>query len=59
MRSQAKGQVDRLASTNHSAMGLYGRTPVYYDQNLALFSTGWVEQRYSFDRDGRLKVKWR
>jgi endo-1,4-beta-D-glucanase Y len=58
MRAQAKAQLDRLAATRNPAMGLYGRTPVYYDQNLALFSTGWVEQRYSFDRDGRLKVKW-
>lgn len=58
MRAQAKAQMDRLAATRNPAMGLYGRTPVYYDQNLALFSTGWVEQRYSFDRDGRLKVKW-
>jgi endoglucanase len=58
MRAQARAQMDRLAATRNPAMGLYGRTPVYYDQNLALFSTGWVEQRYSFDRDGRLKVKW-
>jgi endo-1,4-beta-D-glucanase Y len=59
MRAQARAQMDRLATTRNPAMGLYGRTPVYYDQNLALFSTGWVEQRYRFDPDGRLKVKWR
>ena len=59
LKAQARAQMDRLAATRNPAMGLYGRTPVYYDQNLALFGTGWVEQRYRFDRDGRLKVKWR
>lgn len=59
MSKQARMQMDRLASAKNPAMGLYGRTPVYYDQNLALFSTGWAEKRYGFDRDGRLKVKWR
>jgi endoglucanase len=59
MRTQAKVQIDRLSATKNPAMGLYGRTPVYYDQNLALFASGWVEQRYRFGRDGQLKVKWR
>jgi endoglucanase len=59
MKAQARAQMDRLAATRNPALGLYGKSPVYYDQNLALFSTGWVEQRYRFDRDGRLKVKWR
>ena len=59
LRSQAKAQVDRLAATKNPALGLYGRTPVYYDQNLALFATGWLEQRYRFDREGKLMVKWR
>jgi endoglucanase len=59
MRTQARAQMERLASSKNPAMGLYGRTPVYYDQNLALFSTGWLEKRYGFDRDGRLRVKWR
>jgi hypothetical protein len=30
----------------------------YYDQNLALFATGWAEERYRFDREGCLKVRW-
>jgi endoglucanase len=55
---QEQLQIDRLAATK-SAAGLYGASAAYYDQNLALFSTGWSEQRYSFDRDGNLKVKWR
>ena len=59
LRASAKAQLDRLTATRNPTMGLYGRTPVYYDQNLTLFSTGWIEQRYRFDRDGRLRVKWR
>jgi endoglucanase len=59
LKAQARAQMDRLAATKNPAMGLYGRNPVYYDQNLALFGTGWVEERYRFDQDGRLKVKWR
>jgi endo-1,4-beta-D-glucanase Y len=39
--------------------GLYGHEAAYYDQNLALFANGWAEQRFRFDREGRLKVKWR
>ena len=59
MKTQARTEMDRLSAMKNSTLGLYGKSPVYYDQNLALFSTGWVEQRYRFDRDGRLKVKWR
>jgi endoglucanase len=39
--------------------GLYGKPPRYYDQNLALFSTGWTEHRFWFDSDGSLKLAWR
>jgi len=38
---------------------LYGASQAYYDQNLALFSTGWSEQRYRFESDGKLDVKWK
>jgi endo-1,4-beta-D-glucanase Y len=59
MKSKAAEQLDRLTATRDPATGLYGREAAYYDQNLALFATGWAEQRYRFDRDGRLKVKWK
>jgi endoglucanase len=59
MKTQARIEMDRLSAMKNPTLGLYGKSPVYYDQNLALFSMGWVEQRYRFDRDGRLKVKWR
>ncbi len=55
--TQAREQADRLASTKNPATGLYGKDAAYYDQNLALFATGWLEQRYRFDRDGKLQVR--
>jgi endoglucanase len=58
-RVEAKAQMDRLAASLDASSGLYGQTPFYYDQNLALFATGWVEQRFRFDRDGRLRLKWK
>jgi endoglucanase len=58
LKPQEKLQADRLAATKTSSLGLYGQNAGYYDQNIALFSTGWSEQRYRFHRDGTLKVKW-
>ncbi len=61
MRSEQKVQADRLAGMKDPASGLYGNGPNdlrYYDQNLALFSTGWTDERYRFGSDGRLRVKW-
>lgn len=57
--TQAKQQLDRLTSTKNLTTGLYGKDSAYYDQNLALFATGWLEQRYRFDRDGRLLLRWK
>ena len=57
--SLATGQMERLTSTRDAATGLYGKSAAYYDQNLALFATGWSEGRYRFDREGKLRVKWR
>ncbi len=59
LRSQAKTQQDRMLAARDPGTGLYGRSPTYYDQNLALFSTAWSEQRYRFDRDGRLHLRWK
>ena len=58
MKSEAKSQMDRLVALKEAATGLYGRDALYYDQNLALFATGWSEQGFGFDRQGRLKLKW-
>jgi endoglucanase len=54
-----EGQAQRLRSQLNPRTGLYGARPRYYDQNLALFSTGWTEKRFSFDPDGKLRVPWR
>ena len=51
-------QKARLAAGLSSTTGLYGATPTYYDQNLALFATGWSEGRFRFNRDGQLQVSW-
>ena len=59
LRSQAKLQQDRLIASQDLSTGLYGHPGEYYDQNLALFSTGSTEQRYRFDRDGKLHVRWK
>ena len=56
--AQEKVQVDRLTALRNP-LGLYGRSSDYYDQNLALFATGWLEQRFHFDREGKLVVRWR
>lgn len=50
-------QQERLISQTTST-GLIGQDRRYYDQVLALFGTGWMEQRFSFSRQGQLVVKW-
>ncbi len=57
--SLEKAQNDRLQATRDTGSGLYGRGGEYYDQNLALFATGWAEQRFRFQSDGQLRVKWK
>jgi endoglucanase len=37
---------------------LYGHPPTYYDQNLILFSQGFVEGRYRFDIRGHVVPAW-
>ena len=58
MKVQAKQQMDRVAAQKDAVTGLVGHGE-YYDQNLALFGTGWSEQRFRFDRNGMLKLKWK
>ncbi|WP_263365899.1 cellulose synthase complex periplasmic endoglucanase BcsZ [Edaphobacter bradus] len=59
MGTQVKEQMERLSESKDTSTGLYGKDAAYYDQNLSLFGTGWVEQRYRFDPNGRLQVKWK
>jgi endoglucanase len=58
LKDSATQQANHLAASASPALGLYGPKGDYYDQNLALFSTGWSEHRYRFDQNGSLKVKW-
>ena len=51
-------QLIRMAA-QRSASGLYGKDPVYYDQNLALFSTGFLNGRFRFGPRGELNVEWK
>lgn len=32
--------------------------PMYYDYVLMMFGSGWIEQRYRFLPDGKIKLKW-
>ncbi len=58
-KRESTAQFNRLDASLEKETGLYGHTPEYYDQNLALFAKGWSEQRFRFDRSGRLQVKWK
>jgi endoglucanase len=51
-------QTVRLARMRDASTGLYGKDLAYYDQNLALFSTGFIEGRFRFGADGELNVEW-
>jgi endoglucanase len=52
-------QLNRLEIARKPQSGLYGDPPRYYDQNLALFGTGWLEERFWFTSEGALEVRWR
>lgn len=49
----------RLDKARNSSTGLYGKDPTYYDQNLALFATGYLGGRFRFGPDGELQVEWK
>jgi len=51
-------QTIRLSAQRDSASGLYGRDLAYYDQNLAMFATGFLDGRFRFGPGGELKVDW-
>ncbi len=47
---------EKLKEASHD--GLFGDPPRYYDQNLALFSLGALENRFLFDVEGGLVPRW-
>lgn len=55
----AAEQRARLSSQLDPATGLYGKDPAYYDQNLTLFATGFLAQKFRFSARGELMVEWK
>jgi endo-1,4-beta-D-glucanase Y len=51
-------QMVRMSKNRDPLSGLYGKNPAYYDQNLALFSTGFLDGRFRFGSAGELTVQW-
>jgi endoglucanase len=52
-------QMIRMNLMKDEATGLYGKDLSYYDQNLVLFATGFLEGRFRFGPGGELKVDWK
>jgi endoglucanase len=52
-------QMIRLSAQKDAASGLYGKDKGYYDQNLALFATGFLDRRFRFGPGGELNVEWK
>jgi endoglucanase len=52
-------QTIRMSRQRDPSTGLYGKNPAYYDQNLALFATGFLDGRFRFGPGGELKVEWK
>lgn len=52
-------QMIRLSTQKDATSGLYGKDIAYYDQNLALFATGFLDARFRFGPGGELNVGWK
>jgi endoglucanase len=48
----------KLSGAHKGQSQLFGYPAAYYDQNLALYGTGWLDGYYSFAGNGDLQVKW-
>lgn len=58
--SQASArQLVRVAAQRNPTSGLYGKDLAYYDQVLALFSTGFLDGRFRFGKGGEVNVEWK
>ncbi len=58
-KTRAELNLARLRNSFDPSSGLYGKPPRYYDQNLAMFTMGFLEKRYRFESSGKLSVSWR
>ena len=47
-----------MSAQRDQSTGLFGKDAAYYDQNLALFATGYLDGRFGFGVDGELNVEW-
>jgi len=52
---RVKSQLDEKSNLYGAG---YGSGPTYYDQNLVLFASGWMEKRFQFGASGELLVRW-
>ena len=52
-------QTIRMSVQRNPSTGLYGKDSAYYDQNLALFATGFLDGRFRFGPEGELKIEWK
>lgn len=57
-RAYAK-QLIRFNALKDAATGLYGKDKAYYDQCLALFANGFLEDRFRIGSTGELTVEWK
>jgi endo-1,4-beta-D-glucanase Y len=48
----------RVNAQKDPQTGMYGKDLTYYDQNLALFATGFLDGRFRFGPEGTLMVGW-
>ena len=51
-------QMIRMSLMKDDSTGLYGKDLTWYDQNLALFATGFLDGKFEFGSSGELKVSW-
>ena len=58
MSKTAAQQRVRMGEQLDPSTGLYGKDPAYYDQNLVLFATGFLNARFRFGAHGELNVEW-
>jgi len=52
-------QTIRMSQQRNPTSGLYGKDLTYYDQNLALFATGYLGGRFRFGPGGELQLEWK
>jgi len=58
LKATKQGAALRQQKLRIVALSPFDRTGNYYDQALTLFGLGWLEGRYTFDRNGLFKPRW-